>query len=292
MDDKKGPGQPMLELELSADEPKLELEAPPTARGQAYEGSSPSVESLPLAPVEAPRPRAGVEEKTQAAHAPASSAEPARSQRYDKPPTVSFYSPVFFWLMFAAGGILALLGATHLPFIGVRSPFFGIRTSVMFVLVGGALIGGALRYKRTKGEASMEGTSLRGMGLVALAVTAVVLVVTIVSRKPSHAGDGEPAGEEAGPSLYQPSFRRAWVEQLKVSYRDATVEVVATEPGGDPEVAGATLRFFTADCSRAFVESIAQEQGTRLLLRRAGLRVVACMGTEPGNLPRFESRVW
>jgi hypothetical protein len=282
MEEKKGPGQPMVELELSADAPKLELEALPVSRGKAYEGPSPPIESLPLAPVDAPQPRTRAVGNARA-YAPSSSAAA---------PVVSFYSPVFFWLMFAVGAVVAVLGATHLPFIGIRSPFFGTRTSILFLLVGGTLIGGALRYKRTKGEASLEGTSWRKMRMVAFVITAVVVVAGIVLRTPSHAGDGEPAEEEDGPGLYQPSFRRAWVEQLRVTYRDATVEVVATEPGGDPQATGATLRFFTADCSQPFVESIAKEEGTRLLLRKAGLRVVACMGTEPGNLPRFESRVW
>jgi hypothetical protein len=293
---RRGPREEMRVLEPSFDGPALELDLPPppvvaptaaagdpgvgAAVGAGVAGPPVAGPTPGLPPVEAAPSRRSRPVQLPSARLPSSSLRPvagsAEVPRFDRPPVVTLYSPVMFFLLLVIAGGFVVFGFAQMPFVsealGNRMPVLGISGSVMSVLVGSALLVAAIRYHRSSGQdESAHAMSPGGMALVALAMVCVVAVVALVR------GDRLPPRDaDALPSIYRPAFRRAYVEQLKVALRDATIEVVAAGPGHDPSEAGATLRLRTDACSQLLVDNLADEPGARMALRNAGLGRVAC----------------
>ena len=285
--------EPMVMLEIADHEPKLELDLPtppvrarePQRESARFERASPSV------PLEAPVAPALLRP------APAEDARPIVSAfagrnigpRFDAPPVLEFYSPTILMLWMGAGILFLVLGLTQLPIVsdlfGRHYAFLGAQLAVLSVMLGGSLLAIGVRYHNTRGEGDSDWLSLGRILPLGASAIGLVLVVALVRGK---APTSEPEGP---PGLYQPGFRRAFVESLKVSFSDATVDVVEV-PSADPALAGSTLRFKTERCSQQFVDSFGQEPAMRIGLRKSGIRRVACIGTEPGDQPAAENTLW
>ena len=291
----------VIELELEGSVENLELDLPAAVPVEAS-SSAPRVdaeEALALEDRAAPgttdagppaeASRRGASQRQAAIVVPPERAlprsRPEPRARFDAPPTVTFYTPTYFVLMLGAGATFFLLGITQLPGVcelfGQRYGFLGVRNAVMALGLGAALLVGAARYRRSRGE-SDETLSTRQFALVALLPIVLVLVAFKIR------GNAPPPGSGAPAVLFQPSFRRGYLDQLRAVYSDASIDLTAP-PGKDPSQAGATLRFRVRSCSQAFVDGMAENPGSQALLRRAGLARVACENGDPTQPEAFES---